>query len=87
MDLLNSNVSESALCAFCGNSVRLIETSRHRLSSTLAFHSSNNNCNKQTTFPTSKLISVGNLSVHSMNRRAVLAMHSIGCDRAELQTF
>ena len=81
MDLLNSNVSESVLSAFCGNSVRLIETSRHGLSSTLAFHSSNNNCNKQTAFPTSKLISVENLSVHSMNRRAVLVM------RAELQTF
>ena len=37
--------------------------------------------------PTSALISVGNLTIHSMNRRAVLAMRIIGRDRADLQSF
>ena len=60
--------------------------SRHGLTSTLASHCSNKKCEEQNDFPTSALISVGNLTINSMNRRAVLAMRSIGCDRADLQS-
>ena len=53
----------------------------------LAFHCSNTKCDDRNAFPTSGLISVGNLTFQSMNRRAVLAMRSIGLDRPDLQSF
>lgn len=87
MDTLNTNISDKLVCAFCHSTVMLIEVSRHGLSSTLAFHCSNKKCDDQNAFPTSALISVGNLTIHSMNRRAVLVMRSIGRDRADLQSF
>ena len=87
MDTLNTNISDNLVCTFCHSTIRLIEVSRHGLSSTLAFHCSNKKCDDQNAFPTYALISVVNLTIHSMNHHAVLAMHSIGRDRADLQSF
>ena len=83
MDTLNTNISNNLVCAFCHSTVSLTEVSRHGLTSTLAFHCSNKKCEEQNAFPTSALISVGNLTINSVNPCAVLA---IGCDRGDLQS-
>ena len=53
----------------------------------MAFHCQNKRCNKQQPFPSCPQISVGNLSVHSVNCRAAFAMRCFGGDLAELETF
>ena len=85
--ILHANISAQLQCKFCQGDVEFIEVDRKGLGSRFAFYCRNRNCDDQNSFCSSELSSVGNLSNHSINRRAILAMRSIGCDRAELQTF
>ena len=85
--VLRLNLSSSLLCRFCKHSVSLIEVKRQGLGSRLAFHCSNEHCNKQIYFPNCSLIQVNNLTNSSISCRSVFAMHCIGDDRAELRAF
>lgn len=85
--ILNQNVSSQLACTFCHGSVQLLEVKRKGLGSELAFHCENPACNRQRSFPSCPQITAGNLSVHSVNRRATFAMRCIGGDLAELETF
>lgn len=87
MTILSNNIAEQLVCKFCHGRVTLIEVNRQGLDSELVFHCSSRRCDQQLSFHTSEQISVGNLSVCSMNRRSDLAMRTIGCDRAELSLF
>ena len=87
MTILSNNIAEQLVCKFCHGRVTLIEVKRQGLDSELVFHCSSRRCDQQLSFHTSEQISVGNLSVCSMNRRSDLAMRTTGCDRAELSLF
>ena len=87
MGIFGRNLSSQLVCRHCHCDVQLMEVKRQGLGSEYAFHCSNKNCNEQNSFPSCNKIPVGNSSVNSVNRRAVLAMRSIGGGRADLQTF
>ena len=87
MTILSDNITSQLVCRFCHGTVSLFEVKRQGLDSEIAFHCSNNRCNGQLPFHTSAKISIGNMSVCSVNRLSVLAMRTIGGDRAELSMF
>lgn len=84
--VLSENVTSNLVCRFCHGSVSFYEVKRQGLDSEIAFHCSNR-CNEQFSFHTCPQISIGNMSVCSINRRSVLPMRAIGGDRAELSMF
>ena len=84
---LNSNIQSQLVCGFCHGMVELREVKRVGLASDFAFHCKNSACNRQRSFSSCDHISIGNLSVKSVNRRAVLAMRCVGGGHADLKTF
>ena len=87
VEILSQNITSQLLCGFCHSEVSLIEVQRQGLASELAFHCRNGRCKGGQSFPSCQKIEAGNLQISSMNRRAALAMRSIGCDHADLRTF
>ena len=77
MAILNERISSQLVCGFYHGSV--IELKKQGLDSELAFHCSSRQCNEHSSFHTSDQISVGNLSISSVNRRSVFAIRTIGC--------
>ena len=87
VEILSQNITSQLLCGFCHSEVSLIEVQRQGLASELAFHCRNGRCKGGQSFPSCQKTEAGNLQISSMNRRAALAMRSIGCDHADLRTF
>ena len=53
MTLLCNNIASNLVCRHCQHDVKLIETARKGLASTLAFHCCNRHCNGQPAFSSS----------------------------------
>ena len=80
LNILQSHVNESVSCRGCGADVDLVEEKRAGLGSMFRFKCRKKTCKYQKDFPSNKQIPVsksGSISIHSINRRAVLAMRLI----------
>ena len=91
VEIPKQNISSLLCCGFCHSTVHLIEAGRMDFSSELAFHCTKERCNCKGghSFSTCQKIhlDVGSLKVNTINRRAALAMRSIGRDHEDLHTF